>query len=554
MFGFFESIERHRAGDGRKSLQEIFDAFAALDVVNERLNRHASTAENWRTVHDLRVPNNGVGHVLLFAHMRESRINRLLQGRVTGAVSCGRMLDRVAEYIERHHMPEPGQRVGVAVSGGADSVFLLHAMRELAPRWNLRLSMVHIEHGIRGEASVADADFVAKLAETFGLPFHLRRADVPAMAGNLEQAARKVRQSFYSELIATGAVDRVATGHTRSDQAETVMFRILRGSGPTGLAGILPVTREGLIRPLLGIDREEIETWLRERGITWRDDETNLNRTYARNRLRHEVLPLLRDGFNPQLDQALSNLADVARDEEAYWASELASHQQPTTNNHQLVLPVSQLAQAPNALARRLVRRAVESVKGDLHGMTLGLIDEVIEVARAESGHGRLQGPGLDVCRSFEWIRIAAAPFETGEADFALSLEVPGSVELPGSRARIVLQVLEKDASAEASGKIPCVRVGDELDWQRFRGGDDAPDLKLRNWRAGDQYRRVGQTKPEKIKFFFQEARVPLWERRDWPIITFHGQIVWARRFGAAAEFAKGPGSRSVLQVSETGP
>ncbi len=198
------------------------------------------------------------------------------------------MLDRIAVFIARHRMFEPGQRVGVAVSGGADSVFLLHALRELAPRWNLELSVIHIEHGIRGPASIADAEFVEQLAATFGLPFHLQRADVPAMDGNLEEAARNIRQAFYAELIASGAVDRVATGHTRSDQAETVLYRILRGSGLTGLSGILPVTSERVVRPLLEIDRSEIEAWLRQRKIAWKEDETNQDRTYARNRLRHD--------------------------------------------------------------------------------------------------------------------------------------------------------------------------------------------------------------------------------------------------------------------------
>jgi tRNA(Ile)-lysidine synthase len=457
-------------------------------------------------------------------------------------------------------MLAPGQRVGIAVSGGADSVFLLHALRELALHLdllrNLWLSVIHIEHGIRGPASIADAEFVAHLASKFALPFHIRHADVPAIDGNLEQAARNVRHAFYADLIASRAVDRVATGHTRTDQAETVLYRILRGSGLTGLSGILPVTREGLIRPLLEIDRTEIEAWLRQCDIAWREDETNRDRTFARNQLRHEVLPLLRDAFNPQLEQALANLAALARDEEGYWEAEIARHPPPATSHQPLVFPISQLTDAAPALARRLVRRAVEIVKGDLHGIDFAHVERVLEIARSREGHNRMQAPGLDICRSFDWIRIASAGPEARRADskaqsaagFSVPLQIPGSVELPGSSARIVLQVLEKDGSTQ-----PCVRVVDELDWQRLRRGESAPSLELRNWRPGDQYRRVGQTKPEKVKFFFQEARIPLWERRDWPIITYHGKIVWARRFGAAAEFATGPGTRSVLQVAETG-
>jgi tRNA(Ile)-lysidine synthase len=463
------------------------------------------------------------------------------------------MLHRVGEFIARHRMLEPGQRVGVAVSGGADSVFLLHALRELAPGLDLRLGVIHIEHGIRGAASLADAEFVAHLASTLALPFYLRHADVPAMDGNLEQDARNARQAFYAELIASRTVDRVATGHTRTDQAETVLYRILRGSGLAGLSGILPVTREGLIRPLLEIDRAEIEAWLREHGVAWREDATNRDRTYARNRLRHEILPLLRADFNPQLDQALTNLATLARDEESYWESELARHLPPTTSHQPLVLPVSELADAPPALARRLIRRAVEIVKGELRGIDFAHVERVLEMACSVEGHDRIQAPGLEICRSFDWIRITSANPETRSVDFSVPLQVPGSVELPGSSARIVLQVLEKEAPAQPSVREPCAKVVNELDWQRFYRGEDAPSLELRNWRPGDQYRRVGQSKPEKVKFFFQEARVPLWERRDWPIITYDGKIVWARRFGAAAEFASGPQTRSVLQVAETG-
>src|SRR5436305_11450140 len=158
------------------------------------------------------------------------------------SVSRDTMLDRVAGNISRYNMFPTGSRVGVAVSGGADSVCLLHVLRELAPRWNLHLSVVHIEHGIRGEASREDAAFVRRLASEFGLELHFRAADLPEIAkgthDNLEQAARAFRNAFFSELITSGTLDRVATAHTRDDQAETVLFRLLRGSGTAGLSGI----------------------------------------------------------------------------------------------------------------------------------------------------------------------------------------------------------------------------------------------------------------------------------------------------------------------------
>lgn len=450
----------------------------------------------------------------------------------------------------RHGMFNSGDRVGVAVSGGADSVFLLHALAELRSRWNLQLSVVHLEDGIRGAASIADAEFVRNLAEAMGLPFHLHRENVPAMEDNLEQAARRARTAFYQVLIKSGRVDRIATGHTRSDQAETVLYRVLRGSGLTGLAAILPVTREGLVRPLLELTRDEIRAWLRDRGIEWREDETNQDPSYARNRLRHQILPLLRESFNPRLDQALANLATLAQDEEQYWQTELDRIEPRVTCGEPITIAASHLTSLPPALARRLIRRIVQLSKGDLRRIDFTHVESVLEMARSPVGHGRVQLPSLQVSRSFEWLRFVKCSARTGRCqDFSLSLPAPGFVELPGASSRITLQVLEKTEGLE-----PCATVVNELDWQLLRSQNGAvPSLALRNWRPGDQYRRVGQSKEQKVKILLQEARVPVWERAHWPIITYNGVILWARRFGAAADFAAGPSTRFVLRVDESG-
>jgi tRNA(Ile)-lysidine synthase len=431
-------------------------------------------------------------------------------------------------------MFSPSLKLGVAVSGGADSVFLLHALRKLTPRWDLQLSVVHVDHGIRGEASIADAEFVRELAASFDLPFHLRRSDAKNVDDNLEQAARRIRQTFFADLIAAGTIQRVATGHTRNDQAETVLYRILRGTGLTGLSGILPVTKEGVVRPLLELDRAEIEDWLREHNIAWREDETNQDRSYARNRLRHEILPLLRDTFNPQLSEGLANLATLARDEERFWQGEVSRHELQDG-----ILPVSEIADAQPALARRLIRQAIARAKGDLRQIDF----EHVERIRAMAEHDRIQIPGLDVTRSHG--EIFLAPPSDG---YSLSLFPPTTVELHAVSTRITLQVMEKPAGSE-----PCATVGSELDWQRFHSTEGVPQLELRNWRPGDRYQRVGQSKPEKLKFLFQQYRVPLWERRNWPIITYNGTIVWTRRFGADARFAAGPGTNVVLKVGDSG-
>jgi tRNA(Ile)-lysidine synthase len=451
-------------------------------------------------------------------------------------------------------MFQAGQRVGVAVSGGADSLCLLHVLRDLAPRWNLRLAVLHLDHKLRGEESHRDAAFVRDLAATLDLPFELLESDVAALcretSGNLEETARAARLEFFKRLKQAGTVDRIATGHTRSDQAETVLFRFLRGSGTAGLAGIRPVTDEGLVRPLIERDRPEIEQFLRERGIAWRNDSTNASTAFARNRIRHELLPQLTRDWNPAIAETLAHTADWAQAEETYWESELArlapSHL--VFDPPVMLLRVGPLATFPLAVARRFIRRAVELAKGDLRGVGFEHLAGVLDLAALAEGHGRLQIPGLDIFRSFDWLRIAPPGVDNlDNRNYRLALPVPGTVQLPGQKAVVHAELFENTNVTETTKDVYNGGVGC-LDWNRLSGS-----LEVRNWRPGDQYQPVGHTGTEKIKILFQQARVPLWERRHWPVVTMGDAILWARRFGPAAGFVAYPGASPVLGIRESG-
>ena len=449
-------------------------------------------------------------------------------------------------------MFEPGQRVGVAVSGGGDSVCLLHVLLELAPQWDLHLSVLHLDHGLRGEESRADAEFVRDLAARLGLPFCLRETPVAQSPDNLEQAARQARLAFFRETMAGGAVERVATGHTRSDQAETVLFRFLRGSGTAGLAGIRPVTAEGIVRPLIEIERSEVRQFLLERGVAWREDSTNASLQFARNRLRRELLPQIAREWNPAIGETLAHTADWALAEEAWWDAEIArlAGQHFTVTDGVVVLRADVLATLSLAVARRLVRRAMELAKGDLRGIDFGHIRSVMELARSTQGHGRLQAPGLDIFRSFEWLRFGqpgGAPLGAGleGRNYRLRLAVPGTVRVPGTNLAISLELIDKSGPSVPPNWVYNSQEGC-LDWQRLSGS-----LELRNWRPGDQYQPVGYSGQEKIKALFQQARIPLWERRYWPVLTDGPSIVWARRFGPAAGLVAEQGAQVILKIRE---
>jgi tRNA(Ile)-lysidine synthase len=454
------------------------------------------------------------------------------------------MLERIAGNISRYNMFPAGARVGVAVSGGADSVCLLHALFELAPRWALHLTVIHVEHGIRGEASRDDAGFVRDLAAGLALPSLCRTADVPAAADeshdNLEQAARRIRHEFYRELVSGGTLDRVATGHTRNDQAETVLYRILRGSGVSGLAGIRAVTSEGVVRPLLTLWRQDVEAWLRERHIGWREDETNADPSYARNRIRHQLLPLLRAEYNPRVDETLARMATLAADDEQYWEGQVGDL--PHT------FEVSRISDAPPALARRIVRRAIERVKGDLRQIDFAHVEAILELARSTEGSGRLQAPGVDVFRSFDWIRFRPLR-EGGEPrrGFSYPIVPPCTIEWPEGGS-ISFEIRENELAQAACDKLEA-----GLDWPEIsslpelRGGS----LELRNWMPGDCYRPADRGSEQKIKQMFQEARIPLWKRREWPVLATAGRVLWSRQFGPAAEFAVTAASASRLSICE---
>ena len=224
----------------------------------------------------------------------------------------------------------PGQRIAVAVSGGADSVALLRRLLEQRSKLGIVLSVAHVHHGIRGEDADADAGFVEMLAAAHDLPFHLRRVDAPAAAAHqregLEEAARHLRYAYFEELIEQRTVDAVATAHTRDDQAETVLYKLLRGAWTEGLSGIHPVLalpQGRILRPFLETSRPAIVEWLRALNQAWREDLTNADTAYTRNRIRHQLLPEL-GNYNPEIARQLSRLAAISADEERYWQDELS--------------------------------------------------------------------------------------------------------------------------------------------------------------------------------------------------------------------------------------
>jgi tRNA(Ile)-lysidine synthase len=397
--------------------------------------------------------------------------------------------------------------VGVAVSGGADSVYLLHSMVAAGAD----VLILHVNHLLRGLESDADEQFVRNLAASLSVECRVLR-EHPA-EGNLEAEARQVRYRWFVELIQSRVVERVAVGHTLSDQAETVLFRFLRGAGTAGLAGIRPSRRDGIYRPLLKISREEIRRSLQERGIAWREDSSNRSREFARNRMRAELLPQLQREWNPELTRSLGHMADWALEEEKYWARRTKKIAGKYLQNGILCWPKG----LGIAVERRLVRHTIETVAGHLRQIEFGHVEAVRSMRS-----GKLNLPGVTVEKSFEWLRFTLAT--DVEPDFHPEVEL--ELLPPGT-------VYTEDKH--------------QLDWGNLSGR-----LELRRWQAGDRYQRQGRPKVERLKLLFQKARIPVWDRRSWPVLICGDRIVWTRGFGVAAGSGRTENTEQVLVVRDS--
>jgi tRNA(Ile)-lysidine synthase len=468
-------------------------------------------------------------------------------------------LSRVIGTIREHDLVPAGASVLAAVSGGSDSVALASLLRDAEQAGALRLiGLAHFDHGLRGAASDADARFCVEIAARLERPLEIGRGDVRALARarrlSLEDAARQARYAFLEEARARVGADRIAVGHTLDDQAETFLLRILRGAGTRGLAGIRP-RRGAVIRPLLDCRREQLRQYLAERGLTYCEDCTNEDRQIPRNRLRHEVLPLLRRSFNPALDATLAREASIAR-EDAGLLDQLADEayarvvQERPGETH---VELTALGREPRPLGRRVVHRALGALAG---GRFIGY-DHVDAVWRVCQEGGRVDAPGQYAERIGHEVVLKERPPRARErsgasdraraslddgsghpehrSSFAYRLTVPGAVEVPESACRISAtparptEISGVDRSALAGGGPTALVAAEAL----LTDG-----LVVRSREAGDRFRPAGLTGHQKLQDFLVNRKVPRRNRDRVPLVVdAENRIVWVAGHRLAEEF-----------------
>jgi tRNA(Ile)-lysidine synthase len=435
---------------------------------------------------------------------------------------------RAAEYIRKNSLISNRDHVLAAVSGGPDSVALLSILVNLKDTLGIeRITVIHFDHRLRGDESDGDREFVRALARSAGLDFRCGAGDVRAFARSrkisVEMAARECRRSFFTGTAAEIKAWKIALGHTADDQAEEVILRILRGTGPAGIQGMSPATVEGIIRPLLFATRDAVLEYLQERGMEYRNDSTNFAPSCQRNFLRLKVFPLLREAFHPQIAQTIARCANLAREEESWWASQTQTLWGDIClelSEGRCVLDFARMQQLYPALARRMLRLAIERVKGNLSGVGLIHLEPLTElISSGKTGKSiRIPG-GIEATRDGAKLLIRSKTCTAREDRFDDVLDVyePGNYLFGKFGFEFSSCDQTKTCCGPDSG-ADCVRMdSDKLKWP----------MMLRYRRAGDRFRPLGMTGSKKLQDFFTDCMVPREERQKVPLLCDSEKICW---------------------------
>jgi tRNA(Ile)-lysidine synthase len=445
------------------------------------------------------------------------------------------LTQRLLNTIRKQGLIKPGDRVGVAVSGGSDSVGLLLLLLDLRADLGIVLSVVHVNHKLRGSESDEDEGSIAQLARAHGLELHVCAAPLIKAESGVEAAARGLRYNFFRQLAAGHHVIKIATAHTLDDQAETVLMRMLRGTGIRGLAGIhprLPLKDGGeVVRPLLTFRHAEVEAFLRERGQSWRTDSSNRELTFLRNRVRHRLMLLLEEEFGMAASHNLADLAEIARAEEEHWET---GHPEVRVGEKIRGLAVDSLSPLPLAAQRRLIGDWLE-----MNSVTPSFrwIEQLRDLASGPAGKV-MELPGGKRARRTQR-ELCIEPAENEARDYAYRLPVPGQVDVPELAIRVEASLVEPES-------VP-ITVPIEDSQSLLDPALVPAELVLRNWRPGDRYWPAHTREEKKIKELLNDRHIVGSAKHLWPVVgAENGELVWMKDFAAPSKFAARQNSRAL--------
>jgi len=436
------------------------------------------------------------------------------------------IISKVRSTIKKYSMLEKGDEVIVAVSGGPDSVFLLHVLNELKKGLDLTLIVVHLDHCIRGMDSKRDCKFVENLARGLHLPFESKSVDVPAVKKaervSTQQAARDVRYEFFSDMLKKYKAQKVALGHNADDQAETVLMRLIRGAGVKGLCGIPPIRDGVFIRPLIEIERSMIEGFLSKNRIEFVIDSSNKEDIYLRNKIRNILMPILIKEYNPGIVQNLIHTSEILRREDKFLdklAFDSFSKTRVHNDNESLTLDVLHLRHMDESMQIRVLRKAIESFSCGLKRIGYKHIESIMRMLSRTDGNKSLNLPGgIYVERRYNEMMITRR--EEKERPFCYSFsQVPHIARVEEIDKVIEFKVVQPNSKHLKFDIDPNVAF---IDYGQIRY-----PVIIRNFKEGDRFQPMGMNGTKKLKDFFIDNKIPKSIRKEIPLLVFNDLIAW---------------------------
>lgn len=459
----------------------------------------------------------------------------------------GDLIEKVKGTISRYSMLGPNVRVVVGVSGGPDSVSLIHLLSRLGDEYNLTLWMAHLNHKLRGGEAEEEERWVKQFGRELGICVISDSCDVRLLARrkklSLEEAGRRARYNFLEHVANQVRASRIALAHTASDQVETFLMRLIRGAGTDGLSGIPPV-RNGVIRPLIDTSREEVEAYCRENHLRPCQDSSNLELRFLRNRIRWDLIPHLSGQYNPRIGEALLRASLILREEGDYLERETRKALHSVVlrqDNGEVILDIQKLRRLHPAIRRRALRRALEELGGDLKRITFDHIESILGMGPGK-GTKKLDFPGDLVIRR-EYDRLVMRRSDSNNRlSFRYSLIVPGKTEL-----RELNLVLEAESIVERPTNFAKDNSVAYLDHDMLE-----EPLFLRNRKRGDRFQPSGMRGSKKIKDFFIDLKIPLEERDKVPLLISGDKVAWVVGYRADERFKIQDRTRRVLRIKVT--
>lgn len=448
-------------------------------------------------------------------------------------VRAADLLKDVITLIEKHELLNQGDRIIVGVSGGADSVSLLHFLWSLREEYSLQISVAHLNHCFRGQEADQDALFVEQLASRLGLDCYSQKIDVPAYQRDhklsAQLAARKVRYRFFEQCAEQWGADKIALAHNRDDQAETVLLRLIRGTGLDGLSGIPPLRLSGkftIIRPFLALSRRDIEEYCLKNKLEFRTDRSNFKTLYLRNKIRLELLPHLKQEYNSRIDILLAQTAAILQEERKYLEQQtenIFAQLVEEVGSDRIKINLAGFQQQPVAIQRRLLRKSVVFLGGNSQELGFSHLNDLLNlINQSEVGAVGDLKQGLQLRKGYtDFFLERKSQVSSFSPEFTYRLILPGITIVPElslivegeliSKAEYMLR--KKDASAQDQAFFS---------WEKLK-----LPLIIRTRRPGDRFRPLGMMGSKKIKKLFIDEKIPVEERDTIPLIISPEGIIW---------------------------